>query len=45
MCLPMSQCLCRCAQVCHAVYSLIAELWEEVPGRYKNYVDHPKPNG
>uniref|UniRef100_A0A7S1UC39 RelA/SpoT domain-containing protein n=1 Tax=Phaeomonas parva TaxID=124430 RepID=A0A7S1UC39_9STRA len=27
------------------VYREVTSLWDEVPGRYKNYVDNPKPNG
>jgi len=33
------------AWLCHQVHAVVASLWEEVPGRYKNYVDAPKPNG
>ena len=33
------------AWLCHQVHAVVTSLWEEVPGRYKNYVDQPKPNG
>ncbi|GAB5030607.1 gtp pyrophosphokinase [Nannochloropsis oceanica] len=33
------------AWLCHQVHKIVTSLWEEVPGRYKNYVDNPKPNG
>ena len=33
------------AWLCHQIHSIVTSLWEEVPGRYKNYVDNPKPNG
>jgi hypothetical protein len=32
------------AWVCHRVRELVLGMWEEVPGRYKNYVDYPKAN-
>ena len=33
------------AWLCHRVHDVVLSLWEEVPGRYKNYVDDPKQNG
>lgn len=32
------------AWLCHTVRELVLSLYEEVPGRFKNYVDHAKPN-
>jgi len=33
------------AQTCLRVRHNIARLWPELPGRFKDYVSHPKPNG
>ncbi|CAM9721095.1 unnamed protein product [Laminaria digitata] len=33
------------SRLLHDVYEVLVELFEEVPGRYKNYVDFPKANG
>jgi ppGpp synthetase/RelA/SpoT-type nucleotidyltranferase len=33
------------ALLCHAAYRLITKLWPEAPGRFKDFVTRPKPNG
>ncbi len=30
---------------CYEVLSIIQSLWEQVPGRYKDFIERPKPNG
>lgn len=30
---------------CYRVFSIIQSHWETVPGRYKNFIERPKPNG
>ncbi|GAX72693.1 hypothetical protein CEUSTIGMA_g149.t1 [Chlamydomonas eustigma] len=43
--LPIAESEAMASEACHVVRAVAESLWQIVPGRSKDYILHPKPNG